>query len=213
MALKLVTAPAENPVTLAEAKEFLRVDGSHEDVLIEALVKAATQMAEKETGRVFVTQTWDLWLDRWPSQRKTDQDGWWDGMREGPLTDLYQICRHIEIPRAPLQSVASVKTYATDNTEDTFSSDNYFADNQSEPGRVSLAYGKLWPTIVLRPSNGIQIQFVAGYGGAAAVPEAIKTAIKLILMHLYENRGCSDTAGTMPSTASAILSPYVIWRL
>ena len=68
MSLQLNTPPAAEPVTLAEAKAWLRVDtGDDDDALITSLISAARARAEWHTGRAFVTQGWTLWLDCWPS--------------------------------------------------------------------------------------------------------------------------------------------------
>jgi hypothetical protein len=65
MSLQLNTPPAQEPVTLAQAKAWLRVEsGTDEDDLIAALIAAARARAEWHTGRAFVTQGWTLWLDR-----------------------------------------------------------------------------------------------------------------------------------------------------
>lgn len=138
---------------------------SIEDDLLTALITAARQDCEKFQNRRYITQTWELWLDAWP-----DKD-------------------FIEIPLPPLQSVSSIKYYDTEDTEATFSSDDYFVDTKSEPGRVSLNYGESWPSTTLRPANGVCVTFVAGYGDEASdVPRNIYQAILLLLGHLYENR-------------------------
>jgi uncharacterized phiE125 gp8 family phage protein len=62
-------------------------------------------------------------------------------------------------------------------------------DTKSEPGRVSLAYSKSWPTTTLRPINGVCVEFEAGYGDAATdVPYRVKQAMLLLIGHLYEHR-------------------------
>ena len=55
MPLQLVTPPAEEPVSLAEARLHLRVDFTDDDALITSLIAAARQAAETLTGRQFVT--------------------------------------------------------------------------------------------------------------------------------------------------------------
>ena len=66
---------------------------------------------------------------------------------------------------------------------------DYIAAIETEPGQIILSYGETWPSVVLYPSNPIEIVFIAGYGeDAADVPEPIRHAIKLILADKYENR-------------------------
>lgn len=58
----LIAGPGEEPVSLAEAKAFARIDGSDEDALVEALIAAARLHVESLTGSAMVTQTWRLVL-------------------------------------------------------------------------------------------------------------------------------------------------------
>jgi len=165
MALKLIASPAIEPVSLDEAKSHLRVDGTDDDNLITSLIAAARRWCEKFQRRAYITQTWELWLDSWPEKN------------------------YIIIPRPPLQDVSSVKYYGTDDSEYTFDQANYFVDTKSEPGRVVLGYKKNWPSVTLRPANGVVVTFTAGYGdNAEKVPEEVKQAMKLLIGHWYEHR-------------------------
>jgi len=60
MTSTLIAPPGEEPVTLAEAKSFCRIDGSDEDALVNALIAAARLQVESLTGRALITQTWRL---------------------------------------------------------------------------------------------------------------------------------------------------------
>jgi hypothetical protein len=62
MTSTLIAGPGEEPVTLAEAKAFCRIDGDDEDALVGALVAAARLQVESLSGRALVTQTWRLSL-------------------------------------------------------------------------------------------------------------------------------------------------------
>jgi uncharacterized phiE125 gp8 family phage protein len=62
----LVDGPQLEPVSLVEAKAWLRVDGAEEDTLIQALIVAARLMVEAEIGRVLLAQNWRLIGDVWP---------------------------------------------------------------------------------------------------------------------------------------------------
>lgn len=167
MALKSVIAPAAEPIALQEIKDFLRVDGTDFDVLLTSLIKAAREYCEAFQNRAYVTQTWQLTLDEFP---------------ELPL----------KLPKPPLQSVASVKYTDQTGVETVFAASNYLVDPVSEPGRLAFAYGKSWPSATLQPVNGLKIEYVAGYGAAANVPENVKTAIKLWIAHRFENPDRDD---------------------
>lgn len=188
MALKLVTAPAVEPIALADAKTHLRVDATAEDTLITSLIVAARQHAENVTQRGLITQAWDLQLDAWPNGDE------------------------IRIPLPPLQSITSVKYYDTAGTEYTMTASDYIVDTKSEPGRIVLAYGKSWPSTTLRPAAGVLVRFVAGYGAAAAnVPDAIIAALKLHIGHLHEHReavNVGNIVNELPLAYDALLWPY-----
>jgi len=179
MGLKQTGAPAVEPISLAEGKLHLRIDTTAEDVLISSLIKAARQYCEGYQRRAYITQTWELWLDRFPD------------------IDI------IDVPLPPLQSVSSIKYYDTANGVHTFFDSEYFVDCKSQPGRVSLSYGKCWPTDTLRPANGVCITFVAGYGAAAAaVPVTATYAILLLVAHYYENREAAGSSQIYPAPLS-----------
>lgn len=153
IALKLITPSVREPLSLALAKSHLRVDSTDDDNLIQGLITAARVHCEGFQNRAYLQQTWDLWLDAWPPGD------------------------HIDIPLPPLQSVESVKHYGTDDTEYTFSTDYCDVDDKGFRGRVALKYGVTWPSMTLRPTNGIVIRFVAGYETYAATVTTTGTAV------------------------------------
>lgn len=183
MSLQLNTPPAEEPVTLAGAKAWLRVDGDDDDALITALIAAARARAEWHTGRAFITQGWTLWRDG--------------------------VAPVIEIPLPPLQSVASFTCYAPDGAAMVLDAGRYQVDAVSEPARLALKPGAAFP--ILRGLNAAAIAFTAGYGDADAVPGPIAQAILLILAALYAHRG--DDAAPTPDAALALLAPYRVVKL
>jgi len=165
LTLKQTSAPAVEPITTAEAKTHLRIDHADEDNFIDDLITAAREYVEDVSRRALVTQTWRMSLQAWPAGDE------------------------ILLPRPPLQSVMSVVYIDSDGDSTTWSTDGYDVDTDGEPGRIVLAYGESWPSVTLRPTNPIQIIFVAGYGDAASdVPQWAKKAMMLLLGHWYENR-------------------------
>lgn len=175
MALQLVTGPAEEPISLAEAKSHLRVSFADDDPLIQNLIYTAREEAEARTERALCTQTWKLVADSWPALPAFSLS--WQG-----AFDQFQL------PLPPLQSVTSIVYKDTAGVPTTLGSSNYIVDTASEPGRVALAYSQAWPGSALQPISGVTVTFVAGYGTAFVVPQSIKQAMLLLIGHWYENR-------------------------
>lgn len=163
--LTLMTPPTEEPVTLAEAKLYLRIDHDVEDGLLSALLVAAREYVEMYTRRQLVTATWELTLDTWPA------------------------C--IRPPRPPLQAVTALTYLDSTATLQTLDPSAYQVDITVEPGRIVPAAGASWPALAPVP-GAARVRYTAGFGAAAAVPETYKAAIKLLLGDLYEHREARD---------------------
>ena len=175
----LVTPPTEEPVTLAEIKDHLRVSGTAEDSLLTLYAQMAREAVEEETWRALMPQTWTLYLAGWPA----------DGI--------------IELPRPPLASVTSIKYTDEDGVEATLAASNYRVDTAREPGRVVLAPNGEWPSDVLDSVNGVAVTFVAGYADASAVPPMAKAAILLQIGEIYANRE-AVIVGSTPQVTPAV---------
>lgn len=176
MAVQLLVGPTEEPLDLAFVKvRHLRIDHNEDDDYIEGLIVAAREFAETVTRRAFVTQTWKYVLDLFPAvpsaalSWQANQDQFW-------------------LPFPPLQSVTNITFIDSTGASTVVSPSTYIVDTASEPGRVALATGNVWPHGQLRSIAGVSVTFVAGYGLAAAVPRSIKQAMLLMIGEWYENR-------------------------
>lgn len=67
MQITLLTPPLAEPVDVVDVKSALRIDGTEFDALLPGLIAAARYVAEQETGRAFIEQTWRTELDDWPA--------------------------------------------------------------------------------------------------------------------------------------------------
>lgn len=190
----VATPPAIEPVTLAEAKEHLRVDSdqTEEDDLISGLIAAAREHVENLCGPL-ISQTIEQRMSEWPS----------DGT--------------IRLSKPRVQSVTSIKYLDEAGTEYTVTSTDYTLDASEEHRpKVILKYDKSWPTATLFNVNPIRILYIAGYGdNGSYVPFAIKAAMKLIIGHLYQNRipvyiGTGIVA-ELPLAVDALLANYRTW--
>ena len=166
MNLKLVTPPTLEPILIDDGKRWAKIDGAEEDEDVDSLIKAAREYAETFTNRALITQTWDLFLDQFPPDDEV-----------------------INVPRPRLQSVTSLKYTDTDGVQQTWAASNYIGDTNKEPGRIALAFDKSWPD-TRDIINAVEIRFVAGYGtDRTDVPEEIRSAMKMLVEHWYDNRG------------------------
>lgn len=187
MALVRTQDPAEEPITTADAKLQAIVQVSTDDDLIDAYIQTSRQAVEAFVHRSLVTQTWRLSLDCWPAV--------------------------IYLPMPPVQSVSSVKYVDDQGVLQTWDPANYRVDIDSEPARITPAWGVTWPSIQY-VTNAIQIEYVAGYGEAADVPEIFKQAMRLQVATMYEFRE-HTVSGTIvnqiPEGVQSLLHPQVAW--
>lgn len=205
----LITAPTEEPVSVAELRAHLR-DPADADSVLTRLIKAAREYVEEATGLALISQTRELTLDAWPGGG--DGLGWWDGVQDGAI--IGRAPRYVELPRGPLISITSVQTYDTGNNATTWEAGNYFADTGNRPGRLALLDGAVWP-VPTRAASGIVIRYVAGWANAAAVPNALALAILQIAAHWYEHRELTaiDAVNKVPMQAERILTKFRTVRL
>lgn len=193
MPVRLITAPASEPVTRAEAKAHLRIDSdlTSDDTYVDTLITAARQWAEEYCWRGFVTQTWELVLEEFPSA-------------DCP----------IELPKGNLSTITSVKYIDVNGVEQTWASANYVKDDTVEPGFIRLAYDIDWPSDARDQWDAVKIRYVVGWA-VGSVPTPIKQAILLLVSQMYEHR-VPEVTGTIVSkvdfAVEALLRPYRLAR-
>ena len=161
MPYKIITAPSEEPVSLADAQHHCRVDGSDDDTLLNMLIAAAREQAEHETGRALCTQTRELVLDGFPEA--------------------------FVLRGSPIMSLVHLKFIDEAGVEQTLDPQDMQLDNDSEPGYLVPAYGKAWPACRAIP-NSVRVRYTCGYGAASAVPKSIKHWILLAVGAWYAQR-------------------------
>ncbi len=184
--LQRTSDAATEPVSTAEAKQHLNVDISTDDTYIGKQITVARQYAEEITGRSFITQTWTQMLDAFP--------------------------RVIELERGDVIAITTLKYIAADGTLTELTEDTHFqVDITANPARVMPERNTTWPTISSLDFNAVQIVYTAGYGAAAAVPEIIKDAVKILVAHLH-GFGREVTTEVrlqaVPHSAQALLESY-----
>jgi len=203
------------PVTLAEAKLHLRIDNSDDDDLISALITTARKWAEDYCDRTFVVSKYTMLMDSFygaigsPVQFGLKADGNNIDGRQGVVPQL-----DVELPRPPaspnyfdpdggIVSAPVVIKYkpTAGSSLTTLSSSLYRADYDSTPAVARPLYGGTWPSHLV-DQNAVEVTWWAGpttywtdasdttrYGTLNMA--AVKSAIKLMVGHLWSNRDAS----------------------
>lgn len=197
---QLKTPPASEPLTLAEAKAWLKVDHNDEDTLIQLLITAVRERCESITGLSLMTQQWVAYLPYWPVQTETH---WWDGVREGILS--LEPMQAVPLRHGPIRQIDGFSLFDRNGNTTVYPSDFYLLDRIRD--RVILQTGASVPRGE-RVVNPIEITYTTGY---EIVPGAIKSGLLKLLAHLYEHRGDDNTP--LPKDVLAFWQPYMRVRV
>ena len=176
-------APANMPVSLAEAKAHLRVDHDDQDDLITAQIKAATVWLDGYAGilgRALITQTW-----------RQDFAGFAD---------------RLPLPVSPVISVVGVSYFDAGNVQQTLDAGVYDLLADARGAYITLRPGQSWPA-TFRRADAVSVTFTAGYGAAADVPEPIRQAILLIVQRLFDGAD-TEIDIAIERTVHALIAPY-----
>ena len=137
MKLELMTPPGAEPVTLAEAKEFLKIDHGDEDSLLLGLIRSGRLACENFIDRKLVNQVWRCFRNDWG---------------RGP----------VYLPFSPVSLVEQVAVFQGGDYVPV-SAEGWLLDLDSFRPRLICAPGYRWPDPDI-PVAGIRICFTAGYG-------------------------------------------------
>ena len=191
MALVPLGGPAVEPVSEAEAKAHLRVTGTTEDLLIASLVTAARVHLEVALSCAFVTQTWSWFLDDWPRRLR------------------------LNLPLGPLQGIDAIRVLTPGDVVTTLSPSRYLLTARAAPPRLTLKERAFWSSGAPAPAyaaNGIEIEFVAGFGDRATdVPQPIRQALLLLVAQWFEQRlpvEVGRDVHALPPAIAALIAPY-----
>jgi len=182
-----VSAPAETPVSLAEAKAHCRVTHSDDDAFITALIDAAVAHLDGYTGilgRCLVDQEWRQNYECWEWRFRL------------PFPDV---------------SAVTVTYQDTDNSAQTVASSGLEIIEDALGAMIVFNDAFEAPALYTDAVAPIAVVFTAGFGAASAVPEPIKAAVRLLVGHWYENRE-SISAGPglseLPMSVQSLVTPY-----
>lgn len=187
-AVVTVVSPAVMPVSLEEAKAWLRVDHADEDQLIGRLIGAAVAAVEADTRTRLITQVVEL--------------------RAASFA-------HIAAPRiGPVQEATSLFYIDPSGLDQLLDDSMWRLTGGALAPRIELVDGQYWPDTARR-GDAVRLELVVGYGDTGEeVPENVRLAIQLLVTQWYDNRDqTSKFAGDQVRERAALaslLSPYTL---
>ena len=189
MTYVLIAPPIAEPLMLADARAHLRLDDANEDTLIASLIRTAREHLERTTGLCLITQIWRLYLDSTPE----------DGV--------------IQIARGPVQAIESLMLYDASGDEIAQPLTGHVLDGASRPARLMLNRR----LATMRGINGIEIDFIAGFGESGAeVPDTLKRAMLMHVAEMFAFRGAvapEDQPAASPAGYDRLIAPFLMRRL
>lgn len=184
----LLAGPAQEPVSLAEAKAFLKVDDSAEDGLITTLIGAARLHIEGVTGRALLAQDWRMVRDAWPDNR------------------------YVRLPVGPLINVIGITAYDDAGIGHAVPLAQFLREPEALVLPASVA-----GMPALRERQGLEIDYRAGFGpDPEDVPQDISQALLVLLGYWFEHRDAVIVAGSgavVPSGFDRLVAGYKRVRL
>jgi len=165
-----ITQPTIEPVSLTEAKAQLRIlpDFNDDDALVMALVATGRRLVERRLGiTLMATQFRATFADPLDLLSNRHESNWWGW---SDTLELYYGPMLVDGTHPVVVTAGGV----------TLNPSTYTVDADARPGRIRLA----------NPGNNSQmiVTYWAGQATAAAVPPTLKSAIMLMIGHLWANR-------------------------
>ncbi len=205
MGLIQLHSPECEPVSLKEARSYLRIEHENEDELIEHLIKTARQAVESYTVRALMRQAWRFTFNSSFGGMLSD-NAYLSGLKGYSE-------QGIELPRSPfIEMIEKPKLMDAYGAHEIKS---YRLDNS---GRVAYLHFSTSVMNSLSGSGVIQVDFWTGYGKTPdEIPEAFRHAILMMVAHLYAHQSSANDNAlfTLPLNESVIqlIKPYRIFRL
>lgn len=191
MPLELQAGPVEEPVTLAELKNSLRVDETADDLLLNSLITAARLSIETSSGTIMINQSWSFYRNAIRGKGA------------------------VHLPLSPLQTVDEIRLHHSDGTTSTLSEDEYSVDPAKTAPKVQFR-NTTTSKVCNQELNSIEIRFTAGFGASATVvPDDLKQAVLMLASHWYEQRGHGGLGviNDIPASVNAIIRAHKSIRL
>lgn len=170
-------------ITATEAKVHLRIVHDRDDTQITDMIASATAYLdgpEGVLGRCLAPQTW--------------------------CETVAAFSDPLRIALGPVTKVESVKYLDPAGAEQTVPAEDYYQHQDGKGAYLRPIPGKAWPGAASR-DDAVRITFTAGFD---TVPKPIRSAVLLLVSHLYEFREVQVREETFPTGFGFwdLIAPY-----
>jgi uncharacterized phiE125 gp8 family phage protein len=201
VALAAPTLDVSEPITLARAKDHLRVVGTDEDDYISSLISTARQMAEGRLNRTIVQR-----------RRVATFRGW--GIM--PLSGYGRTGYPLHLLKPPVLSVDNIGYIDSTGAEVMLDASAFYLPPvaEDEMPRVELQ-STLVPVLTTTRRDAVRVYYTAGYP-VGEVPLPIVQWMLLAIGTMYANREnevLGATVAPLPDNFSQwLLQPYKVYE-
>lgn len=192
MAIRVLEGPAVEPVSLTEARGYLRIDCGEEDAGLVSFLKAARELCEAFTGLVLIATRY---AETRPFEAAQNSGVPWSAGR----------C--MRLGKMPLRQIISATLVSRDGTR-TVLGPHDFDIAEDVRGQALLRMTFLPPA-----GASLEVDYRAGLGADwNDVPEALRQGILRLAAHLYSHRDRPDDSGP-PLAVAALWRPFRVGRV
>lgn len=193
-----LTQPDGLFVSVEDVKAHVIIDSDDDDALVEGYIRAATRLAENQTGRILLPTEFEYRLDRW--------------------------CRTLRIPAAPVRAINEVAYLDEANVEQALEPVAWYETTTAEGAEIRFSDAFSSPALSIRPQS-VRVRFSAGFDdpgvtGSGDDPEfkqdpMDRLIVMILVAHWYQTRepvSIGDTVAEIPFSAQSLIEMRRIFR-
>jgi len=196
-----ITPPIQEPVSIADAKAFARIEFPDDDAIVASLISQAREYVETAIARTIAPRVRAVYFQGFMTSggyynrfiRAQGPNPWWLPTAQGIM----------QIRQPPLQGVMNIQYVDPSSGSYLEVLSSQIIVSTGTPGKVMPTYGAVWP--LPRPQlDAVVFTFVAGYGLTAPLVETFGGPPSQTIMIYGKPTGGTFTLTFNGSTTSTL---------
>ena len=193
MQLTLLERPNQEIITLAEAKNYLRINQDCDDSLIETMIAATREAMESILQKSLLKQKWMYKIMACDLHKFVVAEKKFIGLRNGSLV--------IPLPKPPVISIDKIRANYRNGVQKNIAE---YDDKIGDCFCVKFSLDQLGAKL-----DNIEIIYYAGIvEDAENIPYQLKLSNLMLVANAYKNRFSYDSSDFMPASIEKMLSPF-----